>query len=152
MRKPSVTDHSRWLRDLEEIKMSKHLYGDIVDHLPQTGEAGIEELCKLFTADAALDFTELFGRTLHGHDDIREQFRLLAADRAWMWHSFTNPVIEITGDAARSRWVIHAKSTGRADANGAPDLIYGRYADEYVRTAHGWKQSKLKMVNETRGR
>lgn len=142
-------DDARWLRDVEEIKMAKARYGDIVDHLPFTGKDGVEELCKLFTPDAQLDFMEMFGKHLDGHAGIREQFGFLASNRAWMWHAFSNPIVEIDGDTAKAQWLLYAMSTGRDDPKAQPRLSYGRYYDRYARTADGWIQTALKVTNET---
>jgi len=140
----------RWLRDIEEIKTLKARYGDIVDSLPMTGERGLAQLCGLFTPDTQLDFTDLFGKCLAGHDGLREFFGLLAGNRAWMWHSFSNPIIDVAGDTAKAKWLFYAMSTGRDDPSAAPRLSYGRYEDEYVRAAGGWQQRRLKVFNETR--
>jgi hypothetical protein len=142
-------DDVRWLRDVEEIKMAKARYGDIVDHLPETGKPGVDELCKLFTPDAVLDFSAMFGKVLEGHSGIHDQFDFLAENRAWMWHIFSNPIVEVDGDTAKAQWLLYAMSTGRDNPEAPPRLSYGRYYDEYVRTSDGWKQSRLRVTNET---
>ena len=140
----------RWLRDVEEIKTAKARYGDIVDHLPQTGAEGVEALTRLFTEDAVLDFTSVFGKVLDGHAGIRAQFGFLSTNRAWMWHVFANPIVTIDGDTAKAQWLLYAMSTGADAPNAEPRLSYGRYYDEYVRTPSGWLQNKLLVVNEAR--
>ena len=137
-----------WLRDIELLKQHKAKYGDCVDRCPADGAAAAEDLAQLFTEDAVLDFTELFGQTLTGRDELRRFFgQTVHRNRVWMWHAFVNPMLEVEGDRARGRWLLYAMSKVSIDV--PPKVTYGRYEDEYVRTANGWLQSRLRFRNET---
>ena len=141
-----------WLRDIELLKQHKARYGDCADRCATQGMPAADELAQLFTEDAVLDFRELFGQVLTGRSEIRHHFGVnIYADRAWMWHSFSNPIIEISGDRARARWLLYAMTAPASDPDAPPSVVYGRYDDEYVRSGSGWLQTRLKILHETRG-
>jgi hypothetical protein len=141
----------QWVKDVEEIKMSKARYGVLVDAIPERGMEAANELAQLFTETCDLDFVALFGRKLTTHDEVRHYFgEVMHRSRGWMWHSFHSPIIEVKGDVATTHWTMLAMSTSRDDPNAEPRISYGYYQDEHVRTPTGWKQSKLSFVNQTR--
>ncbi len=144
-------DDVQWLRAAEQIKQAKSRYGELVDECPERGMAAALELAQLFTPDAECDFTGVSGRVLRGQADIAYHFGdFLPKARGWVWHSFHNPNIRIEGDRAWAYWTLFAMSTPRDDPGAQPTVSYGRYRDEHVRTADGWKQSRLVVHNETR--
>jgi ketosteroid isomerase-like protein len=139
------------LSDLEEIRALKARYGAAVDALCKRGAEAAAELIELFTADAVVDFNTLSGKVLRGHAEIAAHFTdVIGKPNGWMWHAFSNPVIEVNGDRASAVWLLYAMSTRREAVQVAPRVTYGRYHDEYARTPRGWRQSRLTFVNETR--
>ena len=135
------------LADIEAIKLAKARYCDIVDHLPESRGNGVEQLTALFTPDARLDYTSLFGRVLEGHGGIRDFFGILATTRVGLWHLISNPIVEVDGDSAKSQWLWYAMSKPRDAPTDEAVVRHGRYYDEHVRTPDGWKQTKMLVVN-----
>jgi SnoaL-like domain len=147
----ATTETSTWLHDVEELKQHKARYGCLVDLCMTEGNDAAQRLSMLFTEDAELDFRQIFGKALHGRKDVYDHFgTALPADRAWTWHAFSNPIIEIEGDRAKVRWLLYAMSTPRSEPEASPKISYGHYDDEYVRTKDGWLQSGMVFTNETR--
>jgi ketosteroid isomerase-like protein len=139
------------LSDLEEIRTLKARYGAAVDALCDRSAQAAAELVELFTEDAVVDFNTLSGNVLRGHAEIAAHFtNVIGKPNGWMWHAFSNPVIEVNGDRASAVWLLYAMSTRREAVQAAPRVTYGRYHDEYVRTPRGWRQSRLTFLNETR--
>lgn len=97
----------------------------------------------IFTEDAVLDFGPLMG-TYVGQDGIALIFgELLPAQHNWTWHSIGSPHIVIDGDRAAGRWTLYALSNPRAQAPDVQLATFGVYADEFILTAEGWRQSRL---------
>ncbi|HVW45071.1 MAG TPA: nuclear transport factor 2 family protein [Amycolatopsis sp.] len=142
---------SSWLHDVEQLRQLKARYGDLVDRCMNGDRDTAVRLSMLFTEDCVLDFTQIFGRVFRGRADIVDFFgTTLPGLRAWTWHSFTNPIVEIDGDRAEVQWYLYAMSTPRSSPRDTPNTVYGRYHDHYVRSGTGWLQSGLTFLNETR--
>ena len=58
-----------------------------------------------------------------------------------MWHSFSNPIIEVDGDQARGRWLVLAFVQPKGA--GERSMTIGSYRERYVRTPQGWRISEL---------
>ena len=131
--------------DLTAISNIKYAYGEIIDRLVRDGgEGGAEQLKALFTEDASLDLVEAGLIHAQGHDVIVELFtKVLPGNVHWMWHGFYNPLITIDGDKAKGHWLLLAYSKETAEA--APRATVGRYEEQYVRTAKGWRANKVKF-------
>ncbi|HEX3726426.1 MAG TPA: nuclear transport factor 2 family protein [Pirellulales bacterium] len=139
------------LADIEEIKQLKFRYGMLVDALPARGRDAANELAVLFTEPMHVDFRSVFGVTLTSKEEFSQFFgETLPASLGWMLHSFSNPIIEVAGNHASGTWLLYAMTTARDNPHSAPDISYGRYLDEYVRTPDGWRQRSLKYKNLTR--
>lgn len=138
---------TRRLADIEAIRRLKAAYGIAFDDLiatctPENGE----RFGALFTEEVEAKFGDspaTSGRAAIV-DFIAVQVR---SRRAWMWHSFHSPLIEVDGDTATGRWTVHCVAMCKGAAKA--DTIIGRYRDRYVRTPGGWLQSALVFVNET---
>jgi hypothetical protein len=146
----TVIDAMR-LADIEAIKQLKFRYGMLVDALPGRGRDAADELALLFTEPMHVDFQSVFGLTLTSRTEFRQFFgETLPASLGWLLHTFSNPIIEVAGDHASATWLLYAMTTARGNPRSAPDISYGRYFDEYVRTPDGWRQRSLKYKNLTR--
>ncbi len=137
--------------DIEEIRLLKPKYGDVIDRIVRDRQPGDEDLLEaLFTDDAILHFESALGRH-EGLDAIVRFFvEDLPAATRWMWHSFHSPLITVDGDTAEGRWTLYALAVGNADPTAPPRATYGRYIDRYVRTADGWKIQHQYFLDETR--
>ncbi|MCU1345271.1 MAG: uncharacterized protein JWL70_1537 [Acidimicrobiia bacterium] len=137
------------LCDVEEIKVLKALYGVSIDSLvSRPDEATPKSLERVFTEDAVVDFGEV-GRFV-GTAEIANWFGVsLPAMARSMFHSMHSPLIEVDGDRARGRWTVIARMIMRDAPDASEGVHFGRYDDEYVRTADGWRQSRLLFTAET---
>jgi hypothetical protein len=61
-------------------------------------------------------------------------------------HMVTNHQVRIDGDTATSRCYFHAQHVRRAAAEGPNFIVAGRYEDDLVRTADGWRIARRRLV------
>ncbi len=128
---PDIT--LREIQDRIEIEALMNLYAEMVDRREW------QKMDRIFALEATIDYTSTGG--------VKGPFRETLAwlDRALeSWpinlHIVTNLIIEIEGDVARSRCYFHAPM-GRTIGDGEQLIITnaGRYLDQLVRTADGWR-------------
>jgi len=140
----------RRLLDIQEIADAKARYGILVDGLVARPDdaAALDELDSLFTADAAFNFGGRIG-TFSGKAALRRFYgAVLPGERQWVWHSFSNPLIEVRGDEATAQWTIYALAVSKGIDPWSQQVICGRYRDSHVRTPAGWRQSALIFIAE----
>ena len=135
------------LSPIDAIRNFKATYGRYVDEMITTpSPENTSRLAELFTADIKSNF----GRSgpMSSRDElIGFLLNAVAANRSWIWHSFHSPLIEIQGQTAKGYWTIYCLALTKGAEK--PDVILGRYEDEYVLTSDGWRQSGLHFRNET---
>jgi hypothetical protein len=138
--------------DLEAIIALKYTYGQVIDRLVREGPAAgpnarSDDLRAVFTTDVVLDLTEIPGMPpMAGIEAVITQFStVMPGALHWMWHAFHNPLITIDGDRASGEWLLSAYSIGKDQPDAPPVGTVGRYLDEYVRTADGWRTSRVKF-------
>lgn len=132
--------------DSLEIQNVKALYCEAVDLLTQESarERGLEMLRGVFAADATADY----GAELHKGQAAILKFLcdLVGGQREWIQHVTGSPWVTVAGDHASGRWTCSAHMV-LAGTHERRTLI-GRYADEFVRTAEGWKISRIVFRRE----
>jgi hypothetical protein len=140
------------LVDVHEICRIKGLYVDTIDRIVRDRQPDdIEKLGNLFADDSIIDFTQLGIGVIDGKKAIVELFsETMPTATAWMWHKIGSPVIDVNVDHAVGRWTLYALSTLVSDPTARPSATYGRYVDEFRRTAEGWKCVKIFFLNETK--
>jgi len=133
--------------DLTEIMNLKYRYGEIIDRLVRDkGVPSGDVITEVFTEDASLDLVEAGLIHAHGHAEIAELFtKRLPSQVKWMWHGFFNPLVSIEGDKATGHWLLQAFSLTPEAPDGPTFATVGRYEEEYVRTAKGWRTCKVKF-------
>lgn len=144
---------SRQLHDLQEIRDLKMCYGRLVDEVCSTGHAGAVRLVDaVFTEGSKIDSRSTSGRFIEGREAMIAHFEhVVAGPTAWMWHRFSNPQIGfVDADRATGRWQHFALATAKSAPEARPNITYGHYEDEYLRTAQGWRIAILGFKNETR--
>lgn len=97
-----------------------------------------EQVANLFTEDGVWD-GPLRAVKATGRAEIAALFREFQAI-PFIVHHVMNPLIEISGDTARAGW--HAIVTTTA-SGGQAFWTFGKYLNEYHRTAEGWRYSKM---------
>lgn len=134
------------LIDIESIKQSKARYLFLTDKIVETRDPHlIDQMAELFTEDAIVEYGKVLG-SHNGRAAIKKLFgELIPGRRSWCWYSAHSPLIDINGDRATAMWTVHAIGRGHGDAAGRNDAFVGRYFDEHVRTATGFRQSHLRF-------
>jgi ketosteroid isomerase-like protein len=131
------------LEAVDAILNIKHRYGELVDRLSsRIDQADLEALGELFTEDAFVDFVTV---QLPGRQAILDLYGgAMQKNFAWIWHSFHSPIIDVHGDRASGRWTVQGMTITHDSPT--PTTVYGRYVDEFVRTAQGWCMSKMVLL------
>lgn len=121
--------------DEDAIIRMKHLYGAVIDGIV-AGDHAVDDLEQVLAPDAVIQSPPVVD--LKGMAAIKAFFgETMPVACSSMWHSFSNPIIDVEGDQARGRWLVLAYTRRPGDA--APSVTHGRYTDRYVRTARGWR-------------
>jgi uncharacterized protein (TIGR02246 family) len=118
------------LADVQSIRRLTHAYARAVD------SARLDDLMQLFADDAEWDTTAFGMGVERGHSAIREFFAGLVRNTRERCHLAMNHRIDVKGDTASATVYLHAFVVM---ADGRRDESVGYYADDYVRTAQGWK-------------
>lgn len=128
---PQAPQSTAELADIEAIRRLTHNYAWAVDN------AQLDVLLSLFTEDAEWDTTAFGMGVERGHPALREFFSGLIANTDSRCHMAMNHRIDVDDNTARATVYLHAFVVMKAD--GRRDESVGYYADDYVRTAQGWK-------------
>jgi hypothetical protein len=69
----------------------------------------------------------------------------IAGNSEWRVHMIHTPLIVVDGDRATGDWtlLVHLKRPG-----GTVDVLLGRYSDEFVRTAEGWRIARVRFLRQ----
>lgn len=96
-----------------------------------------DALAECFTDDAVAGFGSV-GPEMHGIEAIRDELRAIC-DAMETFHMIGNFVIEIDGDTAKSTSYLVCNQVMRDAVGGPTFFVNGKYHDELVRTADGWR-------------
>lgn len=118
------------LLDTQAIVDLTIAYGWILDHGPRT------DLDKVFTADAVAVYG---GDRFEGLPAIVDKVESALGPLSISQHIISNQQVEIDGDTATCRCYLHAQHTLHGTPGGDNFIIAGRYVDDLVRTADGWR-------------
>lgn len=135
----SLEERVQLIEDRQEISDLQSRYINCNDGGwagPTHGEP--QTVAALFTEDGVWE-GPLGSVRVQGRSAITElfsQFQVIP----FIIHNVMNPLIEIDGDHARGQW--HAIIATTA-AEGQAFWTFGRYLNEYRRTAHGWRYTKM---------
>jgi SnoaL-like domain len=97
----------------------------------------------VFCADAT---AELRSPLLQGRDAIRDRIAGAIIPLDATHHMVTNHLVEVSGDRATCRCYLHSQHVRNDAVGGVNYVIAGRYEDELVRTADGWRVSFRRLV------
>jgi ketosteroid isomerase-like protein len=127
------------MSDQEEIRNGMARYARGVD------QRSFAAVAALFTADASIDYSVSGGAKLKASELAAWLGRSLAMFRMTQ-HHLGLPVIEVTGDAARTYVpVIATHVQTRQDGSESTAILYGSYTHEWTRTADGWRIRTLRF-------
>lgn len=123
---------------LQELMDERDIIGLTVAYCWTLDGRQFEDLGTIFTEDATADYGEGLG-VFNGVAEIAEICRHALGPLDASAHSVTNHQVEVNGDTARCRCYFQAQHV-RLAAEGGPNLIIaGKYTDQLVRTAKGWR-------------
>ena len=132
------------LEDLEGIRQARIAYS----HFWDAGD--VEGTASIFTDDAVIetrygDKPYAAGGAI-GKDAIREFYARHAKGRGQALHIVTNPLIEFTGpDSAKGVWILTDVAIGQAGPGRPPQILYGRYTDQYRKVDGKWKIQRMEV-------
>jgi 3-phenylpropionate/cinnamic acid dioxygenase small subunit len=124
------------LSDHQEIAQNLYRYARAVD------TRNFDLLDGIFTADALIRYDVPGGREL-SYPNLKEWLAETLAIFQRTQHVISNPLIELSGDAARSTCYLTAKHVQIAkNGNKVVTTQGGIYSDVHARTTHGWRISR----------
>jgi hypothetical protein len=135
------------LEDYEAIRQLKAFYAKCADdkytadhrRKPPAEFDRIGRLqASVFTEDGVWDGGPQFGKKV-GRDAIGDHLR----DVPWSFamHYFINPLIELRGDTAHADWMLWQTCTFAE--NNLSVFMAATTSDDYIRTAQGWKMTRM---------
>jgi len=101
-----------------------------------------DDLDHVFFPDATAFLTE----ELVGVDAIKDRVRRALSHLDESQHMISNHQIVIEGDRASSRCYLQAQHVKRSAHGGPNFIVAGRYEDQLVRKAAGWKIARRELV------
>jgi len=122
------------LADRAEIQDVIVRYGWAID----TKDWDLLDTC--FTADAEVDYSSNPGGKKGPYTQIRSWLEKMISAFPVTQHLMSNIAVELDGDRATTRTMV-TNPQGAATREGPLHFFYvgGRYDDDFVRTADGWK-------------
>jgi hypothetical protein len=123
------------MNDALEIANVKARYCAASDKTPNDTAGALAGFREVFTDDIIGDYG--FG-IFNGFDELTGfMTTAVAGTSEWMVHMLHTPNINVNGDRATGNWTVSSQMRRRD--GGQIDLVLGRYSDEFIRTAEGWK-------------
>lgn len=132
------------LEDLECIRQMRIAYSYFWD------AGDVEGTASVFTDDAVIetrygDKPYAAGGAV-GKAAIREFYAGHAKGRGAALHIVTNPQIEFTGpDTAKGTWILTDIAIGQARPGQPPQVLYGKYTDQYRKVDGKWKMQRMEV-------
>ena len=112
------------------------------DLSPTDATASLAGFREVFTDDVIGDYGF---RVFDGFDELTGfMTTAVAGTSEWMMHMLHTPLITIDGDRATGDWTVFSQMKRRE--GGQIDTVIGRYSDEFIRTAGGWKICRVGFV------
>jgi hypothetical protein len=123
------------VEDALEIANVKARYCAASDKTPSNAEAALAGFREVFTDDVIGDYGF---HIFNGFDELTGfMCTAVAGNSEWMIHMLHTPHIIVDGDRAKGDWTVSSQMKRRE--SGVVDTVIGRYSDEFIRTANGWK-------------
>jgi hypothetical protein len=121
--------------DALQIANVKARYCAASDKTPGDAAAALAGFRDVFTDDVVGDYGF---RIFNGFDELTGfMCTMVAGNSEWMLHMLHTPCITVDGDRAKGDWTVSSQMKRRE--GGQIDTVLGRYSDEFVRSADGWK-------------
>jgi SnoaL-like domain len=122
-------------QDALDIANVKARYCAASDKTPSDAAAALAGFRDVFTEDVIGDYGF---RVFNGFDELTGfMCTAVAGNSLWMMHMLHTPHIVVDGDRATGDWTVSSQMKRRD--GGQIDTVFGRYADQFIRTPAGWK-------------
>jgi hypothetical protein len=127
------------MNDVVEIANVKARYCTASDKSPSDTAAALAGFREVFIDDVVGDYGF---RVFNGFEELTGfMTTAVAGNSEWMLHMLHTPNITVDGDRATGSWTVSSQMKRRD--GGQIDTVLGRYSDEFIRTAEGWKISRV---------
>lgn len=100
------------------------------------------ELDQVFLPDA----TASLGGTFAGLEAIKARVEDALGKLDSSQHMVANHQVTVDGDRATSRCYLHAQHVRKGATDGPNYIVAGRYEDQLVRTAEGWRIAQRNLI------
>ncbi len=134
-----LLERLRRLEDIEAIKTLTATYGLYINKGWNGKSVDFDKLPQVFTVDATWK-SAATGVDVTGPDQIVSMLRKSTAGVDFAMHSFSNPIVTVTGDTASGNWLLWVAIKTGTVAN----EVFQSEDLEYVRTSEGWR---IKSIN-----
>ena len=122
------------LEDIEEIKKLTATYGRYVNKGWNGEVVDFDKLPHVFTKDARWQAAAM-NADVTGIENIIELLKTATKPGDLAMHSFTNPIIDVDGDAASANWLLWVAGTDGKDGS----EVFQSEDLTYIRTSLGWR-------------
>lgn len=130
--------------DALEIANVKARYCAASDKTPVDAAAALDGFRSVFTPDVIGDYGF---RVFNGFDELTGfMTTMVAGNSEWMMHMLHTPCIVVDGDRATGDWTVMSQM--KRQDGGQVDTVLGRYSDEFIRTADGWKICRVGFARQ----
>ena len=125
---------------LAEISDRLEIQQLLVDYSTAIDNRRFDDLDRVFTPDAHIDYTEL-GGIAGTYPDVKAWLAEVLPNFPAYFHMLGNFDIRIDGDTARSRTILFNPMKLSADSDQV--MFCGLwYDDKFIRTAEGWRMTR----------
>jgi hypothetical protein len=124
---------------LEEISDRLEIQQLLVDYSTAIDSRRFDDLDRVFTADAHIDYTEL-GGIAGTYPDVKVWLSEVLPNFPAYFHMLGNFDIRVDGDKATSRTILFNPMA--LGDNGQVMFCGLWYDDEFIRTAEGWRMTR----------
>ncbi|MCE2564817.1 nuclear transport factor 2 family protein [Komagataeibacter sp. FNDCF1] len=146
---PALEERIRRLEDLEEIRTLTARYAFHINKGWNGKSVHVDAMSSIFTEDARWESLAM-KLTVVGLENIMTSLQEKTEHTDFSMHSYTNPILEVDGDAATGNWLFWIASRRNG---GPPNEVFMSEDISYRRTVDGWRIAAVNvhygmMLNE----
>lgn len=135
MEKQSIKQRVQALEDKEAIKDVTHQYALCINQGWNNMKINPEAFLEVFTKNAVWESTSM-GIREEGLKNITQSFIIETQTVLFAMHSYSNPVIKITGNSATGNWLFWVTSKFKKDTT---NQVFMSQDIHYIKTENGWR-------------
>lgn len=132
------------IHDVQAIEKLMARYCEVVDAAVKDADEGAHQMRSIFGDDAIADYGK---GVIEGQKAVIDFLAHgICTTRDWLWHAIHTPNITVKRDHALGNWTVVAMM--REKGATTTGTVIGRYQNEFVRTADGWRISAMRWISE----